>query len=59
MKNIPENTREPYDFFKLIFDDEYFSKIVKNSNEYKDFKIKNLVAASIIEKYIALEILKE
>ena len=42
LKNIPENTREPYDFFKLIFDDEYFSKIVKNSNEYKAFKIKKL-----------------
>ena len=39
MKNIPENSREPY-FFKLIFDDE--SKIVKNSNELKAFKIKKL-----------------
>ena len=24
LKNIPENAKEPYDFFKLIFDDEYF-----------------------------------
>lgn len=29
-------------FFKLIFDDEYFSKVVNNSNEYKFFKIKKL-----------------
>ena len=42
LKNIPENAKEPYDFFKLIFDDEYFSKIVNNSNEYKSFKIKKI-----------------
>jgi len=35
----------------LIFDDEYFSKIVKNSNEYKAFKIKKLdLDASKINK---------
>ena len=51
LKNIPENAREPYNFFKLIFDDEYFSKIVKNSNEYKAFKIKKLdLDASKINK---------
>ena len=42
LKNIPENAKEPCDFFKLIFDDEYFSKIANNSNEYKSFKIKKI-----------------
>ena len=37
IKNIPNSIHSPYDFFKLIFDDELIEKIVDNSNAYKNF----------------------
>ena len=37
IKNIPNNIHNPYEFFKLIFDDKIVEKIVNNSNAYKNF----------------------
>ena len=37
IKNIPNNIHNPYEFFKLIFDDKIVEKIVNNSNDYKNF----------------------
>ena len=41
--NIPNNIDSPYDFFKLIFTDDYMNMIVKNSNEYKEKKKKKYI----------------
>ena len=38
LRNIPKNLYIYYDFFKLYFDDDYISQIVKNSNEYLKLK---------------------
>ena len=56
-KKIPDNAKGAYNFFKLILDDEYFSKIVNNSNEYKSFKIKKieLKSSKIKKSLIKLE----
>lgn len=34
IRNIFKNILLPYDFFKLFFDNNYLSQIIKNSNEY-------------------------
>ena len=40
--NILHNIDNPYDFFKLIFTNNYINRIVKNHNEYKEQKKKNI-----------------
>ena len=36
--NIPENIREPYEFFKLFITDNFLETICKYTNDYADYK---------------------
>jgi len=38
IKNIPENIKTPYDFFKLFFSDNVIETIVKQTNQYAAYK---------------------
>ena len=41
IKNIPENVKTPYDFFRLFFDDSYNKQLASFTNKYAAYRKKN------------------
>ena len=41
IKNIPDNVKTPYDFFRLFFDDDYNKQLALYTNNYAAYRKKN------------------